>query len=105
MSETENPEDDKVYVFFTERAQEAEGAAGKVLYSRVARVCKVSIFNVPGLGYTHCCGPVCVRGCVCVGVTRAYVNCAHTCVCACMFVSVCPVHMGLFMFVLSLSTG
>lgn len=43
LSETDNPEDDKVYVFFTERAQEAEGAAGKVLYSRVARVCKVQI--------------------------------------------------------------
>lgn len=41
LSETDNPEDDKVYVFFTERAQEAEGAGGKVLYSRVARVCKV----------------------------------------------------------------
>lgn len=41
LSETDNPEDDKVYVFFTERAQEAEGAAGKVLHSRVARVCKV----------------------------------------------------------------
>lgn len=41
LSETDNPEDDKVYVFFTERAQEAEGAAGKVVYSRVARVCKV----------------------------------------------------------------
>lgn len=44
LSETDNPEDDKVYVFFTERAQEAEGAAGKVLYSRVARVCKVCLF-------------------------------------------------------------
>lgn len=43
MSESDNEEDDKVYVFFTERAQEAEGAAGKVLYSRIARVCKVSI--------------------------------------------------------------
>lgn len=43
MAETENPEDDKVYVFFTERAQEAEGAAGKVVYSRVARVCKNDI--------------------------------------------------------------
>ncbi|XP_067447748.1 sema domain, immunoglobulin domain (Ig), short basic domain, secreted, (semaphorin) 3H isoform X1 [Thunnus thynnus] len=43
LSETDNPEDDKVYVFFTERAQEAEGAAGKVLYSRVARVCKNDI--------------------------------------------------------------
>ena len=41
LSETDNSEDDKVYMFFTERAQEAEGAAGKVLYSRVARVCKV----------------------------------------------------------------
>lgn len=41
LSETDNQEDDKVYVFFTERAQEAEGASGKVLYSRVARVCKV----------------------------------------------------------------
>lgn len=47
LSETDNPEDDKVYVFFTERAQEAEGAAGKVLYSRVARVCKVwSVFVI-----------------------------------------------------------
>uniref|UniRef100_A0A3Q2YPI3 Sema domain, immunoglobulin domain (Ig), short basic domain, secreted, (semaphorin) 3H n=1 Tax=Hippocampus comes TaxID=109280 RepID=A0A3Q2YPI3_HIPCM len=43
LSETDNPEDDKVYVFFTERAQEAEGAAGKVVYSRVARVCKNDI--------------------------------------------------------------
>ncbi|XP_028307956.1 sema domain, immunoglobulin domain (Ig), short basic domain, secreted, (semaphorin) 3H isoform X2 [Gouania willdenowi] len=43
LSETDNPEDDKVYVFFNERAQEAEGAAGKVLYSRVARVCKNDI--------------------------------------------------------------
>ncbi|XP_033943301.1 sema domain, immunoglobulin domain (Ig), short basic domain, secreted, (semaphorin) 3H isoform X1 [Pseudochaenichthys georgianus] len=43
LSETDNPEDDKVYVFFTERAQEADGAAGKVLYSRVARVCKNDI--------------------------------------------------------------
>nr|XP_057939927.1 sema domain, immunoglobulin domain (Ig), short basic domain, secreted, (semaphorin) 3H isoform X1 [Doryrhamphus excisus]XP_057939928.1 sema domain, immunoglobulin domain (Ig), short basic domain, secreted, (semaphorin) 3H isoform X1 [Doryrhamphus excisus] len=43
LSETDNPEDDKVYVFFTEHAQEAEGAAGKVLYSRVARVCKNDI--------------------------------------------------------------
>ncbi|XP_030640157.1 sema domain, immunoglobulin domain (Ig), short basic domain, secreted, (semaphorin) 3H [Chanos chanos] len=43
MAESDNPEDDKVYVFFTERAQEAEGAMGKVLYSRVARVCKNDI--------------------------------------------------------------
>ncbi|KAM9828011.1 sema domain, immunoglobulin domain (Ig), short basic domain, secreted, (semaphorin) 3H isoform 1-T1 [Syngnathus typhle] len=43
LSETDNPEDDKVYVFFTERAQEAEGATGKVLHSRVARVCKNDI--------------------------------------------------------------
>uniref|UniRef100_A0A3Q3JMR8 Sema domain, immunoglobulin domain (Ig), short basic domain, secreted, (semaphorin) 3H n=1 Tax=Monopterus albus TaxID=43700 RepID=A0A3Q3JMR8_MONAL len=43
LSETDNSEDDKVYVFFTERAQEAEGAAGKVLYTRVARVCKNDI--------------------------------------------------------------
>ncbi|XP_073723924.1 sema domain, immunoglobulin domain (Ig), short basic domain, secreted, (semaphorin) 3H isoform X2 [Misgurnus anguillicaudatus] len=43
MSESDNEEDDKVYVFFTERAQEAEGAAGKVVYSRVARVCKNDI--------------------------------------------------------------
>ncbi|KAI2661649.1 Semaphorin-3ab [Labeo rohita] len=43
MSESDNEEDDKVYVFFTERAQEVEGAAGKVLYSRVARVCKNDI--------------------------------------------------------------
>ncbi|KAJ8393463.1 hypothetical protein AAFF_G00059360 [Aldrovandia affinis] len=40
VAESDNPEDDKVYIFFTEHAQEAEGAAGKVMYSRVARVCK-----------------------------------------------------------------
>lgn len=43
LSETDNPEDDKVYVFFTERAQESEGSEGKVIYSRVARVCKNDI--------------------------------------------------------------
>lgn len=43
MSESDNPEDDKAYVFFTERAQEADSAAGKVLYARVARVCKNDI--------------------------------------------------------------
>lgn len=43
LSETDNPEDDKVYVFFTERAQETEGPEGKVIYSRVARVCKNDI--------------------------------------------------------------
>uniref|UniRef100_W5NAW0 Sema domain, immunoglobulin domain (Ig), short basic domain, secreted, (semaphorin) 3H n=1 Tax=Lepisosteus oculatus TaxID=7918 RepID=W5NAW0_LEPOC len=53
VSESGNPEDDKVYVFFTERAQEAEGSAGsagKVLYSRVARVCKVQWRPLPFLG-------------------------------------------------------
>ncbi|KAM9475254.1 sema domain, immunoglobulin domain (Ig), short basic domain, secreted, (semaphorin) 3H [Clarias gariepinus] len=43
MKESDNEEDDKVYLFFTERAQEAEGPAGKVLYTRVARVCKNDI--------------------------------------------------------------
>ncbi|XP_076860035.1 sema domain, immunoglobulin domain (Ig), short basic domain, secreted, (semaphorin) 3H isoform X1 [Brachyhypopomus gauderio] len=43
MKESDNEEDDKVYMFFTERAQEAEGPVGKVLYSRVARVCKNDI--------------------------------------------------------------
>ncbi|XP_066499649.1 sema domain, immunoglobulin domain (Ig), short basic domain, secreted, (semaphorin) 3H [Hoplias malabaricus] len=43
MKESDNEEDDKVYMFFTEQAQEAEGPAGKVLYSRVARVCKNDI--------------------------------------------------------------
>ncbi|XP_035236736.1 sema domain, immunoglobulin domain (Ig), short basic domain, secreted, (semaphorin) 3H [Anguilla anguilla] len=43
VAESDNPEDDKVYIFFTEHAQEAEGAAGKVIYSRVARVCKNDI--------------------------------------------------------------
>ncbi|KAJ8265141.1 hypothetical protein COCON_G00142400 [Conger conger] len=43
VAESDNPEDDKVYVFFTEHAQEAEGTAGKVIYSRVARVCKNDI--------------------------------------------------------------
>lgn len=43
MKESDNEEDDKVYLFFTERAQEAEGPAGKVLYARVARVCKVCV--------------------------------------------------------------
>lgn len=55
MSESDNEEDDKVYVFFTERAQETEGAAGKVLYSRVARVCKVSSLLLRA--YLHLCGP------------------------------------------------
>ncbi|XP_062854524.1 sema domain, immunoglobulin domain (Ig), short basic domain, secreted, (semaphorin) 3H [Trichomycterus rosablanca] len=43
MKESDNEEDDKVYMFFNERAQEAEGPAGKVLYARVARVCKNDI--------------------------------------------------------------
>lgn len=43
MKESDNEEDDKVYMFFTERAQEAEGPAGKVLYSRIGRVCKNDI--------------------------------------------------------------
>lgn len=44
MKESDNEEDDKVYLFFTERAQEAEGPAGKALYTRVARVCKVRVY-------------------------------------------------------------
>ncbi|XP_051777357.1 sema domain, immunoglobulin domain (Ig), short basic domain, secreted, (semaphorin) 3H isoform X2 [Erpetoichthys calabaricus] len=43
ISESNNQEDDKVYVFFTERAQEAENGGSKVIYSRVARVCKNDI--------------------------------------------------------------
>ncbi|XP_023691064.1 sema domain, immunoglobulin domain (Ig), short basic domain, secreted, (semaphorin) 3H [Paramormyrops kingsleyae] len=43
VPESDNPEDDKVYLFFTECAQEAEGAPGRVIYSRVARVCKNDI--------------------------------------------------------------
>ncbi|KAJ8257386.1 hypothetical protein GJAV_G00185050 [Gymnothorax javanicus] len=43
VAESDNPEDDKVYIFFTEHAQEAEGVTGKVIYSRVARVCKNDI--------------------------------------------------------------
>ncbi|XP_069499299.1 semaphorin-3A-like [Ambystoma mexicanum] len=43
MAESDNEEDDKVYLFFTERAQEAEGSGGKVIYSRVSRVCKNDI--------------------------------------------------------------
>uniref|UniRef100_A0A4W3KL10 Sema domain, immunoglobulin domain (Ig), short basic domain, secreted, (semaphorin) 3H n=1 Tax=Callorhinchus milii TaxID=7868 RepID=A0A4W3KL10_CALMI len=42
-AESNNEEDDKVYLFFTERAQEADGGNGKVIYSRVARVCKNDI--------------------------------------------------------------
>lgn len=64
MAETDNPEDDKVYVFFTERAQEAEGAAGKVLYSRVARVCKVRSLRAcvvsAGIDVCVCCLYVCL---------------------------------------------
>lgn len=56
LSETDNPEDDKVYLFFTERAQEAEGAAGKVLYSRVARVCKVRCKFLRGKRRQHFLG-------------------------------------------------
>ncbi|XP_029455454.1 semaphorin-3A-like [Rhinatrema bivittatum] len=43
LADGENGDDDKVYLFFTERAQEAEASGGKVLYSRVARVCKNDI--------------------------------------------------------------
>ncbi|XP_078518007.1 semaphorin-3A-like isoform X1 [Lissotriton helveticus] len=43
MSESDSEEDDKVYLFFTERAQEAEGGGGKVIYSRVSRVCKSDV--------------------------------------------------------------
>lgn len=43
ITESENEEDDKVYLFFTERAQEVDGSGGKVIYSRVARVCKNDI--------------------------------------------------------------
>ncbi|XP_067855053.1 sema domain, immunoglobulin domain (Ig), short basic domain, secreted, (semaphorin) 3H [Heptranchias perlo] len=43
IAESNNEEDDKVYLFFTERAQEVESGNGKVIYSRVARVCKNDI--------------------------------------------------------------
>ncbi|KAJ1111462.1 hypothetical protein NDU88_008786, partial [Pleurodeles waltl] len=43
MSESDSEEEDKVYLFFTERAQEAEGGGGTVIYSRVSRVCKNDI--------------------------------------------------------------
>ncbi|XP_072328250.1 sema domain, immunoglobulin domain (Ig), short basic domain, secreted, (semaphorin) 3H [Scyliorhinus torazame] len=43
IAESNNAEDDKVYLFFTERAQEVDNGNGKVIYSRVARVCKNDI--------------------------------------------------------------
>ncbi|XP_032892656.1 semaphorin-3A-like [Amblyraja radiata] len=43
IAESNNEEDDKVYLFFTERAQEVDSGNGKVVYSRVARVCKNDI--------------------------------------------------------------
>lgn len=77
LSETDNPEDDKVYVFFTERAQEAEGAGGKVLYSRVARVCKVR-----GVSVNRDSEQVCV----CVFLLRCVlkVNCLSTACSSCL---------------------
>lgn len=73
LSETDNPEDDKVYVFFTERAQEAEGAAGKVLYSRVARVCKVQSKFLQGKGKQH------FRDCLFVFTYRKHISiCVNT---------------------------
>ncbi|XP_048403716.1 sema domain, immunoglobulin domain (Ig), short basic domain, secreted, (semaphorin) 3H isoform X1 [Stegostoma tigrinum] len=43
IAESNNAEDDKVYLFFTERAQEVDNGNGKVIYSRLARVCKNDI--------------------------------------------------------------
>ncbi|XP_043564482.1 sema domain, immunoglobulin domain (Ig), short basic domain, secreted, (semaphorin) 3H isoform X1 [Chiloscyllium plagiosum] len=43
IAESNNVEDDKVYLFFTERALEVDNGNGKVIYSRVARVCKNDI--------------------------------------------------------------
>ncbi|XP_041047524.1 sema domain, immunoglobulin domain (Ig), short basic domain, secreted, (semaphorin) 3H isoform X1 [Carcharodon carcharias] len=43
IAESNNAEDDKVYLFFTEHAQEVDNGNGKVIYSRVARVCKNDI--------------------------------------------------------------
>lgn len=60
IPDTRSPDDDKVYFFFKERAVEA-GQWDKRVYSRVARVCKVttSSFDViKGSGFSavphHC---------------------------------------------------
>lgn len=54
IPDTRSPDDDKVYFFFKERAVEA-GQWDKRVYSRVARVCKVTTncFNViKGSGFS-----------------------------------------------------
>lgn len=44
ISDNDDPADDKVYFFFTERVPNTDGGH-KAVYSRVARVCAVSIKN------------------------------------------------------------
>lgn len=47
IPDNDDPADDKVYFFFTEKVSTTE-AANKAVYSRVARVCAVSVDNVKG---------------------------------------------------------
>lgn len=42
IPDNDDPADDKVYFFFTERVSDVEGG-GKAVHTRVARVCAVSI--------------------------------------------------------------
>lgn len=44
IPENENPEDDKIYLFFRENAMEGEHA-GKATYARIGQLCKVSIYT------------------------------------------------------------
>lgn len=42
IPENDNPEDDKIYLFFRENAMEGEHA-GKATYARIGQLCKVSV--------------------------------------------------------------
>lgn len=44
IPENDNPEDDKIYLFFRENAMEGEHA-GKAVYARIGQLCKVSKYT------------------------------------------------------------
>lgn len=44
IPENDNPEDDKIYLFFRENAMEGEHA-GKAVYARIGQLCKVNKYT------------------------------------------------------------